>query len=197
MLALDWAQKMLCNIVPNRWTASPDFFSWFRTRRLLAPSGFVWLRTKEMHAVRKLSVWYKLPISNTVYPKTIDAFPIACVAWRFCREQSPRGFSALAGIYLLCALNQNHLATQATFPKIQAWTYNGYSRSQPRKRRMKSEFTFFHSLSWLFQLAYFVKCKRTLLKVNFYPPHPNSWREKKFCHCLFTSFTTLSLQQVL
>ena len=26
----------------------------------------------------------------------------------------------------------------------------------------KSEFTFFQSLSWLFQLAYFVKCKRTL-----------------------------------
>ena len=26
MLALDWAQKMLCNIVPNRRTASPDFF---------------------------------------------------------------------------------------------------------------------------------------------------------------------------
>ena len=83
MLALDWAQKMLCNIVPNRRTASPDFFWWFRTRRLLAPSKFVWLRTKEMHAVTKLSVWYKLPISNTVYPKTIDAFPIACVAWVF------------------------------------------------------------------------------------------------------------------
>ena len=174
MLALDWAQKMLCNIVPNRWTASPDFFSWFRTRRLLAPSGFVWLRTKEMHAVRKLSVWYKLPISNTVYPKTIDAFPVACVAWRFCREQSPRGFSALARLYLLCAPNQNRHATQATFPKIQAWTYNGYSRSQQRKRRIKSEFTFFHSLSWLFQLAYFVKCKWTLLELNFYRPHPNS-----------------------
>ena len=32
----------------------------------------------------------------------------------------------------------------------------------------KSEFTFFQSLSWLFQLAYFVKCKRTLLELNFY-----------------------------
>ena len=51
--------------------------------------------TKEMHTVRKLSIWYKLPISNTVYPKTKDAFPVTCVAWRFCREQSPRGFSAL------------------------------------------------------------------------------------------------------
>ena len=54
-------------------------------------------RTKEMHTVRKLSVWYKLPISNTVYPKTKDAFPVTCVAWRFFREQFPRaGFSALA-----------------------------------------------------------------------------------------------------
>ena len=32
----------------------------------------------------------------------------------------------------------------------------------------KSEFTFFQSLSWLFQLAYFVKCKWDLLQLNFY-----------------------------
>ena len=32
MLAPDWAQKMLCIIVPNRRTASPEFFSWVRTR---------------------------------------------------------------------------------------------------------------------------------------------------------------------
>ena len=32
---------------------------------------------KEMHEVRKLSVWYKIPIwfQNTVCPKTKDAFP--------------------------------------------------------------------------------------------------------------------------
>ena len=35
MLAPDWAQKMLCIIVPNWRTASPEFFSWVRTRRLL------------------------------------------------------------------------------------------------------------------------------------------------------------------
>ena len=35
MLAPDWAQKMLCIIVPNRRTVSPEFFSWVRTRRLL------------------------------------------------------------------------------------------------------------------------------------------------------------------
>ena len=36
MPAPDWAQKMLCIIVPNRWTVSPEFFSWVRTRRLLS-----------------------------------------------------------------------------------------------------------------------------------------------------------------
>ena len=41
----------------------------------------------------------------------------------------------------------------------------------------KREFTFFQFLSWLFQLAYFVKCKRTLLELNFYQPYPSSWRE--------------------
>ena len=35
MLAPDWAQKMLCIIVPNRRTVSPEFFSWVRTRLLL------------------------------------------------------------------------------------------------------------------------------------------------------------------
>ena len=35
MPAPDWAQKMLCIIVPNRRTVSPEFFSWVRTQRLL------------------------------------------------------------------------------------------------------------------------------------------------------------------
>ena len=36
MLAPDWAQKMLCIIVPNWRTAFPKFFSRVRTRRLLS-----------------------------------------------------------------------------------------------------------------------------------------------------------------
>ena len=32
----DWAQKMLCIIVLNRRTVSPELFSWVRTRRLLS-----------------------------------------------------------------------------------------------------------------------------------------------------------------
>ena len=36
VLVPDWAQKMLCIIVPNRRAVSPEFFSWVRTRRLLS-----------------------------------------------------------------------------------------------------------------------------------------------------------------
>ena len=36
-------------------------------------------------------------------------------------------------------------------------------RRRPRKRRLKSEFALFQSLSWLLELVYFVKCKRTFL----------------------------------
>ena len=36
MPAPDWAQKNLCIIVPNQRTASPEFFSCVRTRRLLS-----------------------------------------------------------------------------------------------------------------------------------------------------------------
>ena len=36
MLAPGWAQKMLCIVVPNRRTISPESFSWVRTRRLLS-----------------------------------------------------------------------------------------------------------------------------------------------------------------
>ena len=43
VLAPDWAQKMLCIIVPNRWTASPQFFSSVCTRRLLTWSWLFWL----------------------------------------------------------------------------------------------------------------------------------------------------------
>ena len=36
MPAPDWAQKMLCIIVPSWRTVPPEFFSWVRTRRLLS-----------------------------------------------------------------------------------------------------------------------------------------------------------------
>ena len=39
----------------------------------------------------------------------------------------------------------------------------------------------------LFVPNYFVKCRRTLLKLNFKGPYPGSEGEIKFCRCLFTS----------
>ena len=39
-------------------------------------------------------------------------------------------------------------------------------RRRWRKRPLKNEFAFFQSLSRLFQLAYFVKSKPTLLELN-------------------------------
>ena len=77
MLAPDWAQKMVCIIVPNRRTASPEFFSWVRTRQLLTRSRLVLL----MHALKKwtqsgnFQFDINSPFRNTVYPKTKGAFP--------------------------------------------------------------------------------------------------------------------------
>ena len=70
----------------SRRTVSPEFFLWVRTRRLLFRSRIVWLMHQEMHAVRKLSVWYKIPIwfQNIVCPKTKDAFP-KIQAWAYNR----------------------------------------------------------------------------------------------------------------
>ena len=39
-------------------------------------------------------------------------------------------------------------------------------RRRQRKRRWKSEFVFFQSSSRLLQVTNFVKCRRTLLKLN-------------------------------
>ena len=77
MLAPDWAQKMHCIIVPNRWTHLLSSFRVFVHDRCCLEHGLSGSCTKEMQALRKLSVWYKIPIwfQNTVCPKTTDAFP--------------------------------------------------------------------------------------------------------------------------
>ena len=56
-----------------------------------------------------------------------------------------------------------------------------------RELRFKNEFAFFQSLSQLFLPTYFVKCRRTLLELNFKGPYSSSEREIKFRRCLFTS----------
>ena len=60
-------------------------------------------------------------------------------------------------------------------------------RRWPRKHRLKSEFAFFQSLSWLLELLYFVKSKRTLFEPNSQESYSSSERERKFSRRLFTS----------
>ena len=60
-------------------------------------------------------------------------------------------------------------------------------RDGDKERRLKSEFAIFQSLQRLFPTTYFVKCRRTLLKLNFKGPYSSSEREIKFHRCLFTS----------
>ena len=67
--------------------------------------------------------------------------------------------------------------------------FNIPRRRRPRKSPLKSELAFFQSLSWLFQLTYFAKCKRTLLELNSQQPYPSSESERKFGHRSFTSST--------
>ena len=42
-------------------------------------------------------------------------------------------------------------------------------------------------------VAYLFKYKQTLLELNSYQPYPSSERERKFCHCLFTSSKNMKL----
>ena len=109
--------------------------------------------TKEMHTKTKSKDWR---FSSNLCSMAVLS---GAISSRFRCPRPP---------FLLCAPNQNRHVTQATFPKIQAWAHNRNSRSQPRK--VNSHFL---SLSWLLQLAYFVKCKRTLPELNFYQPYPN------------------------
>ena len=60
-------------------------------------------------------------------------------------------------------------------------------RRRQRKRRWKSEFAFCQCSSRLLQVINFVRCKRTLLKLNSWEPYPSSETEGKFCRLLCTS----------
>ena len=60
-------------------------------------------------------------------------------------------------------------------------------RRRRRKRRWKSEFAFFQSWSRLLQVTNFVKCRRTLLKLNSLEPYSSSEKERKFRRRLCTS----------
>ena len=153
----DWAQKMLCTIVPDRRTASPGFFfvSSYKTRYRLDHSLSVSC-TKEMHTKTK----------------TKDAFPVTCVAWWFCREQSPRGFAALARLSYFALRTKTAMLLRLLFQKYKLELTTGIHAHSHENVAWKVN-SHFLSLSWLLQFAYFVKCKRTLLELNFYQPYPN------------------------
>ena len=127
---------------------------------------------KEMQAVRKLSVWYKIPFwfQNTVCPNTKYAFPkIQAWAYNRCSRLNRSRLAWILGSFW-------KIPRRLTATKPSAW---------------KSENTFFQSQSWLWQLAYFITCKRTLLEIDEYLStyHIQVHEENEFCHCLFTSFT--------
>ena len=58
-----------------------------------------------------------------------------------------------------------------------------------RERRLKSESALFQSLSKLFLLTSSVKCRRTLLKLNFKASYPSSEKQITSRRCLFTFST--------
>ena len=124
-----------------------------------------------MHAVRKLSVWYKIPIwfQNNVCPNTLFQ--------KYKLNQLTTGIHSCIGHVLRKYIYREFLkdtTTETSHGKV-----NSY---------------FFQSLSWLYQLAYFVKCKRTLLELNFYQPYPSSWREWILSLGIFTGSRAVSLQ---
>ena len=77
------------------------------------------------------------------------------------------------GTYVLC------LFTGRTFRyfRIQQRDSNATATRQQRERRLKCEFAFLP--------IYFVKCRRTLQKLNSKGPYLSSEREIKFRRCLF------------
>ena len=159
MPASDWAQKMLCIIVPTQRTVSPEFFSGVRTRRLLSWSRLVWL-THQRNARSQEA------FTLTENPHLISKY---CVPENLKRRLSKNTSLSFQQVFTLTSVTSCvnireflKVATTADSHENVAW---------------KSEFTFFQSLSWLFQLAYVVKYKRTLLELNFYQPYSRSWGE--------------------
>ena len=73
---------------------------------------------------------------------------------------------------------------------VSFWSVKIRGRRRQKKLRWKSESAFFQSSSRLLQVTNFVKCRRTLLKLNSQELYPSSEREGKFrrrlciCSCI-------------
>ena len=110
--------------------------------------------TKEMHAVRKLSVWY--PVQNTA---------------------STRKLKTLFQKYKLELTTGIHVCIDHTFLNIQEIKM---PRQLTATKTSHEKWIPIFSVSIMIiptRITYFVKCKRTLLELNFYQPYPSSWRE--------------------
>ena len=81
MLAPDWAQKMLCIIVPNRRTVSDEFLSWVRTRVRLVIYIFRHVKQRPWS-----SVWI---VNETILVKILGA-PYLMVSWCDFGDLGPR-----------------------------------------------------------------------------------------------------------
>ena len=105
--------------------------------------------TKEMHAVRKLSVWYKPPSDF----KLLSARKLKTL---FQKQPSAYNRYSLLDRPRLCVN-----VFVESFSKIP----RRLTATKTSHRKVNSYFS--HSLSWLFQLTYFVLCKLTLLQLEF------------------------------
>ena len=176
MLPPDWAQKMLCIIVPNRQTASLEFFSWVRTWQLLSRHTCLARAPKKCKQSGNLQ-FDKLLISKFSLPENRNLGTYVRV---FVKPLYQKYKLELTTGIQACI---NH-----AFVNIRKFQIP--QRQQALKSHVKSEFEFFHSLSW-FNTPTCLLCKGkwTLLELNSYQPYPSLERERKFCYCLFTYST--------
>ena len=149
MPAPDRAQKLLCiYIMPNRQTVPPEFFSWVRIRRAISITACL------AHAPKKWkqSGNFQFDIKPSSDFKILSARKLKTLFQKYKLELTTCIHACIG--HASCVNTRKVLkdTTTADSHGNVAW---------------KSEFTFFQSLSWSFQLAYFVKCKRTLLQLNF------------------------------
>ena len=140
------------------------FVSWYTTAHYCLDHGLSGSCTTEMHAVRKLSVWNKIPIwfQNTVYPKTKDAFP-KMQAWAYNRYSRFH-------LSRLCVNIREFLkdTTTTDIHEIVAWKREFY-RDNSNSLTLSNASELFWS--WI--------------SINHIQVH----EENEFCHSLFTSFT--------
>ena len=183
MLPPDWAQKMLCIIVPNRQTASGEFFSWVCRWQLLSRHTCLARAPKKCGQSGNFQ-FDKLLISKFSLPKNRNMGTYVRVLGTYVRIfvkplYQKYKLELTTGIQACI----NHALINICKVQIP-------QRQQPQKRHLKSEFTFFHSLSWFnTPTCLLCKGKRTLLELNSYQPFPRLERGRKFCHCLFTYST--------